>query len=253
MSGAQNRKHLLEVIVKSTSETLARWSSSATMVTITGIDIDASGTVTAPVRRSKNILIYGDSITEGVRTKNNTATNDTDRNDILGDYSYALSTAVDAEVGIVAFGGTGVITAGSGGVPALTTSYNLMYSGVSRTFSPAPDLVIYLEGRNDVGSITSGLVTVMNGVLAAAPASKQLVMVPFAGTHSSEITAAVASVGSQATALSTTGWWNTADSSDGIHPYDYAHLGLIAPMLFPSVESLLYPAGKAINLQIVIQ
>jgi lysophospholipase L1-like esterase len=242
-SGLQSRNHLLEVIVKSTSETISRWASnSATMVTITGIQLDPGAIAEAPLRRTKHILIYGDSITEGVRTVNDTATNDTDRNDVLSDYSYALSTATDAEVGIVGFGATGVTTGGSGGVPALPSSYNYVYSGAPRTFSPAPDLVIYNEGTNDSGSITSGLETVIEGILAAAPSSKHLILVPFDQTHVSDIQAAVAGIGSANVIYEpTSGWFNPTDSSDGLHPYGYSHLGFIAPRLFPVVENLLYP------------
>lgn len=240
-TGLQSRNHLLEVIVKSTSETIPRWSAnSATMVTITGIQLGPAAVVEAPVSRMKHILIYGDSITEGVRTVNNTAANDTDRNDVLSDYSYALATALDAEVGIVGFGGTGVTVSGSGGVPALTTSYNSVYSGAARSFSPAPDLVIYNEGTNDTASITSGLETVINGILKSAPNSKHLILVPFNQTHISDIQAAVTAMGSANVSYqSTSGWFNLSDSSDGLHPYGYSHLDLIAPELFPVVQHLL--------------
>jgi lysophospholipase L1-like esterase len=241
-SGLQSRNHLLEVIVKSTSETIPRWGpNSATMVTITGIQLDLGSTAEAPLSRTKHILIYGDSITEGVRTVNATAINDTDRNDVLSDYAYALANAVDAEVGIVAFGETGVTVGGSGGAPALPSSYNFVYSGAPRTFSPAPDLVIYNEGTNDSGSITPGLETVVDGIIAHAPNSKHLILVPFNQTHISDIQSTVTAIGSANVSYQgTSGWFNTADSSDGMHPYGYSHLGFIAPQLFPAVEHLLY-------------
>jgi len=239
-SGLASRNHLLEVIVKSTSETLARWSSSQTVVSITGLLLDTGASLSQPNRRTKSILIFGDSITEGVRTKNSTASNDTDRNDVLGDYSYAISTACDCEVGIVGFGATGVNTSGSGSVPALTSSYAYVYSGAARSFTtPTVDLVIYNEGTNDSGSITAGLETVVNAILAIAPASQHLILTPFNGTHSSDIAAAVSAIGSSATQGNTSGFFNSADSSDGVHPYDYSHLSLIAPQLFPLIAPLL--------------
>lgn len=242
-TGLQNRNHLVEVIVKSTSETLTRWiSTSSTMVTITGIVLDAGASVTAPARRTKNILVFGDSITEGVRAKNNTATNDTDRNDVLGDYSYALTTAVDAEVGIVGFGGSGINQSGSGGYPALTSAYNFISYGVARSFSPAPDLVVYLEGQNDSTNITGGFETVVQGILAAAPYSKHLLLSPLSQNRSSDIQAAVLALANPNVIFQdTTGWFNSSNSSDGLHPYDFEHIGHIAPHLFPIVEGLLYP------------
>ena len=55
------------------------------------------------------MLIFGDSITEGVRTLGYVGiTNDTDRNDAVRDYSYQLCQTLPCEVGVVAFGATGL-------------------------------------------------------------------------------------------------------------------------------------------------
>lgn len=251
-SHLENRKHLLEVLVKSTSESLARWYNSQTVVNLTGFFVDYGQELSLPNRRTKNILIYGDSITEGVRAINSTAVNDTDRNDAQGSYAYAISTAFDAEVGIVAFGAAGITAYGTGGVPALPSSYDLIYSGVPRSFAaPAPDLVIYLIGSNDPGSITAGLAKVIHGIIGAAPSSKHLVFIPFNNSHASEIAAAVAAIESpNVTFASTAGFFNPADSSDGMHPYNYSHIGLVAPRMFPVIRGALdsaVVAGERVN------
>jgi hypothetical protein len=141
-------KHLLEVIIKSTTETESRWSPQSTAVRFTGISLDPSGVLELPNRRPFNVLIYGDSITEGVRTLGyeNIAL-DTDRNDAVRDYSYTLSTLLPIEIGVVGFGATGTTKGGSGGVPALTESWNRLWDGEVRDFEThRPDLVIYNEG-----------------------------------------------------------------------------------------------------------
>jgi hypothetical protein len=85
---------------------------------------------------------------------------------------------------------------------------------------------------------------VIQAIRTAAPASKHLVLVPFNGSHASEIAAAVAGINSAAvTAVSTTGWFNTGDSVDGVHPYNYSSVGLIAPRLFAALSPVLYGAG----------
>jgi Concanavalin A-like lectin/glucanases superfamily len=242
-TGLDNSKHhMLEVVIKATSEFLTRWSSSQTVVQVTGIVLDPSATVTTPTRRTKNVLIFGDSITEGYHVY---GSGDVTTSDALGCYSYALTTALDAEVGVVGFGGQGVTVGGQGGVPDFPSAYNLLYDGVSRSFnSPAPDLVIYNQGTNDTSSITSGLTTVISAILTAAPSSKHLILVPFNGTHASEIAAVVSGLALAAlTSVSTTGWFNTADSVDGVHPYNYASVDFIAPLLFPQVMAALYPSS----------
>ena len=85
----------------------------STAVIFTGMSISppstASWTLKAPHRKKFNILIYGDSITEGVRTLGYEGIqNDTDRNDAIRDYSLQLAASLPAEIGVVAFGATGV-------------------------------------------------------------------------------------------------------------------------------------------------
>ncbi len=242
-SNLPSRKHLLELILKSTTQDQSRWVSGGTTLTITGLSLDSGGFLTAPLARTKRILMYGDSITEAARDINATAPNDTDRDDSLGGYAYQVANAADAEVGIVAFGAQGVTVPGAPDVPTFPDSYNLIYDGVPRVFSPAPDLVIYNFGTNDgSNNITPGLTTVANEILAICPASIQMMLVPFDGTHAAEVVAAAAAVGSQAVSIDTTGWFNPIDSPDGGHPYSYAHIGFIAPRLFPLVAAQLYPS-----------
>ena len=55
------------------------------------IGIETGGPLTLPRKRPYSVLIYGDSITEGVRTMGYVGIqNDTDRNDAIRDYSYQL-------------------------------------------------------------------------------------------------------------------------------------------------------------------
>ena len=57
MQDATGPKHLLEVIVKSTSETIPRWSPQSTAVIFTGLSLEPGGKVSAPGRKAYNILI----------------------------------------------------------------------------------------------------------------------------------------------------------------------------------------------------
>ncbi|HEX4320988.1 MAG TPA: hypothetical protein VHZ52_08800, partial [Acidobacteriaceae bacterium] len=99
-------------------------------------------------------------------------------------------------------------------------------------------------GTNDSSSITAGLTTVVEAIIAAAPSSKHLLLVPFDGTHASEIVAVVSGLGLPAvTSVSTTGWFDTADSVDSVHPYNYASVDFIAPLLIPEITLVLYPTS----------
>lgn len=187
----------------------------ATAVVLTGIVLDAGATVRAPIRKPYNILIFGDSITEGVRTAGFAGiADDTDRNDATQDYSWLLSQELPAEVRVVGFGATGLTRGGSGNVPALPQSYKLLWSGQEQSFLPAPDVVIYNEGANDRVSITVAFETVIANLQAVAPNSQQLLLCPFNGSHATEIKAAVAlAFSSRVIYGETTGFWDSADAS----------------------------------------
>lgn len=237
--------HLLEVIVKSTSEGLNRWTPQATAAYLTGIILDASATLTKPPALPLNCLFYGDSITEGVRTVNGGATNDTDRNDGAQSWAFQAARILGAEIGQVGFGYHGFIHAGSGGVPAFPSSYNLLYSGVSRSFSPAPDFIAIMEGTNDGSDVTTPATTVLNGLLAATPATTKIIVLrPFNGTsRAAELQAAIAACTAPARCayIDTAGFFTSSNSSDGLHPYGNENLFHIAPAVANAIRPYVQP------------
>lgn len=256
LSNPDIKYHYVETIIKSTSETINRWNTAATgtAVKFTGLTVDTGATLVAPIKQACNLLIYGDSITEGVRTAGQAAANDTDRNDSQSEWSYEMGRRMGCEVGVVGFGATGFTVSGSGSVPALTTSYNLLYSGQSRTFTPAPTLVLINDGANDGGAgasaVTTAATTVINGLLAATPSTTKILMVaPFpAVTNASVFTGihdAVTNIASpRLYYVPTTGFFNTAYGSDtlNLHPSGPNAQNLIAPQVSSAI-SIYMPIG----------
>lgn len=228
-----SKKHLLEIIVKSTTETKPRWwPSQATGVIFTGLSFADGATTELPRRKPYNVLIYGDSITEGVRTLGYEGiADDTDRNDAVRDYSFQIGIMLAAEVGIVAFGGSGFTHNGSGNVPPLKVSWNQQWAGEPRSFaSLQPDLVVYNEGTNDgARDITADFVTVVKALQGVAPKAKQLLLVPFDGQQKANIEATVAAVGSPSVVVGDTEGFYSGE--DGLHPFGYNHVGMIAPLV----------------------
>lgn len=244
--------HLLEVVVKATTETQNRWNTgNSTRVIFTGLTLAVSAVVLAPQVAGKTILFYGDSITEGVRTLGETASNDTDRNDAMMGWAFACGRLLGAEVGIVGFGASGLSTGGSGNVPALGTSYALHYSGASRSFTSAPDLIVLHEGTNDGSTnITSAMTTVLNALLTACPSAKIAVLRPFNGTtQAANLQAAIAACNapSQVTYVNTAGFFDTSKGSDGLnlHPSGPNNVALIAPQVAAQLRPLIGGTGTA--------
>jgi lysophospholipase L1-like esterase len=242
--------HLIEVTVKSTSQTINRWNSpSNTVVVFSGLTLGAGQTVSAPVVLSHNMLVLGDSITEGVRTVNQTATNDTDQNDAMQGWAFGLGGRLGAEIGVVGFGNLGLTVQGSGNVPVLPSSYNLLFAGQARTFSPQPDLIVINIGTNDGSasgaSVTSALIAVLNGLITANPGTPIAVMEPFANIQTAALQAGVAGCSnpSVVTFVNTTGFVNPTFGIDstGFHPTGANDLGKVAAQVANAVRPLLNP------------
>jgi lysophospholipase L1-like esterase len=232
--------HSAELFVKSTTETANRWSATgaSTRIILTGIVTDG---VLAPwIPSNLNVLIYGDSITEGVLCLGGSQRFDVDHNDASVVYSYTLARLLGTEIGVIGFGATGLSRGGSGGVPALGVSWNQLWDGVPRSFTPRPDLILFNEGTNDGSTnITSQMATVLQNLLTACPGTPIVVMLPFNGAEKSSLTAAISNVNSNLISfLDTTGFYNQTFGG-GLHPTGPNDVSRIAPQIANGVRKIL--------------
>ena len=154
----------------------------------------SGGTISAITARPNKMLIYGDSITEGVRALNNNAAADVDRNSAVTSWGLELAKLTNAEVGVVGFGALGIRDGGNGGVPKLDDSWDFQYSGVVRDLSSPPDLCLWLMGANDgTGSTLANGLLAINGMLAAMPTTKFILFRPLLKTSQEGNLQAIAS------------------------------------------------------------
>jgi hypothetical protein len=247
-TGQDNTSHLLEVVVDSTTETVNRWTSQANAVQLTGITLaSGSETLTAPQVKPDTMVIYGDSITEGVRTLAQTAANDALRNSAFVCWPLALGEHLNCEVGVIGFGATGITVAGSGSVPKLPSSYNFLWSGQSRVFNPVPKYCVWLEGYNDgsTNTVTDGLAA-LNGMLSVMAGTKFVLFRPLSGTTQATNLQTIASTCNEPTRVayvSTSGYWTTAESSDSVHPYGWSGVANIAPKMATDIKTAFPESG----------
>ena len=229
--------HELEVVVKSTSETINRWNTAApgTAVRLAGITLGTGASVQKPIAAPWSLLFYGDSITEGIRTVNSTATNDTDRNDATLSWAYRLGDLMGAEVGIVAYGATGLTVPGNGGVPALTASWNMLSAGTPRPPGLPPSLIVINEGTNDTANVTTAALTVLNGLIALYPDTPIALLVPFNQSHIADLQQAALTCNRPGLVhlVQTNSLVNPADGLDNLllHPTGPNNMAFIAPRL----------------------
>ena len=237
--------HLVEMVVKSTTETQNRWNApSNTAVVFTGVTLSAGAALVAPQTAPYRVLVYGDSITEGVRTVGQSQTTDTDRNDAMLGWAFRLGALLGAEVGVVGFGATGVSVAGSGNVPALPSSYNFIMAGVSRSFTPAPNLIVINIGTNDGSTnIVFAMIGLLNNLITACPGVPIAVLEPFNTNQATNLQAAVAGCSAPGLVqyVPTAGFLNATYGIDSLnlHPSGPNNLALVAPQVAAAVKPML--------------
>jgi len=233
--------HVLDVVVKSVTALQERWATPAGQLRFQGISTSPHGVTTVPAQcRSLSVLVYGDSITAGWFTTHGQGWSpELDASDSQQCYSLLLADALGAEVGVVGFLGQGWVASGISGAPSFADSWMSLRSGVPRTglTTTPPDLIVINHGTNDNTDITATVTTVLNAILATVPTATRVAIVePFFGFFGSQLQTGIAACDKpqRVAYVDTTGWWSPADSSDGLHPWGYAHQSLarrLAPML----------------------
>lgn len=235
--------HLLQFRIKSLTEnTSTGWAGNAIAVRFLGLTLAASGTVTLPNAAPLVGICYGDSILEGTRAVNNSAANDVDKSDAGCSYGLELGKLLGAEIGIIAFGGSGFnFTTTIRSIPGLPNSYNFIASGIPRVFPSNLDFVYINQGNNDgTNNTTTNVTAVLNGLLAAIPVKTKIFIArPLPGTNQATfIPAGVAACSnpSRVYYLDTAGVWLTSQGPDGLHPAAWAHIANIGPMMAAKIK-----------------
>lgn len=245
--------HTVELFIKSTTERAERWSATTGETRIILTNIETDGVLASWIPSDVNILIYGDSITEGVLTNGgNDGPNDTDHNDATMVYSHVLGPLLGAEVGVIGFGFSGLTHNGSGAVPPLGISWNQLWDGVPRSFSnPKPDLIILNEGTNDgcdvttpgcVGTdIVADLTAVLKALVAECPNVPIAVLELFNGGQQAHLQAAVKAANSNGNIyyVATDNFYDL-QFGGSLHPTGPNDVAKIAPQIASKLRPLLY-------------
>lgn len=177
------------------------------------------------------MTFLGDSITQGVNIV--CPVPGSDCADATLDYAWLVAGVFGAGLEQVGFGGQGVTHGGNGSVPAAGEALDLTFAG-----SPAapwePQVVVINQGTNDFlladpMTIETAYLEYLRKVRQRYPDAQMIALEPVgffgAGTTASEpIQRAVAAFGDdRVDYVSTRGWTEAQDFTEGIHPNTEGH------------------------------
>lgn len=199
-------------------------------VQVTGIELSTGGTLSAPTLKSKRMIVFGDSITEGDRSM--ALTRSAISQDAKRTYGWFLAEALDAEVGIIGWYGQQW--------SFFATSWNKQSNANSRLVGglllPAPDYIVINYGENDgnPGPATTAVNPVLTAIAAAAPTAKIVLNVPFSGKARTNLALATLPSGAILTDLARAEFapGNLQWSFDGQHPNTEGHPNLASLLAY---------------------
>lgn len=229
VEGARGYNHLYEIVTDATASDNDRWGGQDTAIKLLAISISSGTSISKVDALPSTVLIYGDSITEGVDTVHpSIESSSISNNSSVGCYPLQVGLRNNAEVGVVGFGSLGFTVGGRGGVPKFPDSYQYIMEGVPRDFAPEPDLCVWMMGTNDVeeDTVPDGLIT-LNGLLSVTTNTKFLILRPFLNSRQEDNLIAMVQ-GCDDPSRVVFGDTDGFETSGRLHPYAYEHLTSIS-------------------------
>ena len=161
-----------------------RWQTPVAALRLTGLTLAPDATLHRPPVRPRRLLVFADSHGEGVELTG--AVSWTAHQDATQAFPQRLADAWDAEVGVVAFGGSGYVTPVPGAdLPPTTETWADCWNGVSRLNAegrlvPAPDLILSALGDNDPDreDVSRAVTDLARAWRSAAPDAELLFALP---------------------------------------------------------------------------
>jgi lysophospholipase L1-like esterase len=244
--------HTCFLWVNSLSFGLDRWATPLSSVRFNYFDVSTGQQFVQADSFTERAIFFGDSITEGISVNGGTnATHSANQA-----FSAMFADTLQVEYGQIGFGFLGWTATGSG-VPAFPSSWNLQAQGLSRTFTPAPEMVFVNLGTNDTDNTN-----VQNAMFAWLPqaraafgnATKIFIIIPFGRYVTTGIIAAfnayktanpndfiyLIDLGSAASVGLTNGSTTNQYSGDGKHPNFHANTRLVG-MLAAAIAKAVSP------------
>jgi hypothetical protein len=141
----------------------------------------------------------------------------------------------------VGFGYIGMTHNGSGNVPVTGESWNWIFEGARRVFTPVPDLIVTNLGTNDgTANIVPQMTGLLNNLLASCTGARIAVLRPFNGAQAANLQAAIAGCADPAavTYVDTTGFYDPTYGGS-LHPAGPNDVDLVAPAVATALQPLL--------------
>ena len=178
--------------------------------------IPSEGGILCGIRPTeKTVFFYGDSITEGIRALNMSASSN--GNSATNSYAWQCAEALGVTPYLIGYGATGILSTGS--FHTMKNAIDYLSSGRPVINTEAPDLIVVNHGTND-GKYSAevfgeALAETLTHLREKYPEAPIVYLIPFCGVHADTIKSVVKSMDN--TFVVDTESWNIP-CTDSLHP-----------------------------------
>lgn len=206
--------HTVRIIADGMTEGEGKWDKEKGFA-LRGIIPSEGGIICGIQPTEKTIFFYGDSITEGIRALNMSASSN--GNSATNSYAWQCSEALGITPYLIGYGATGILSTGSFHTMKNAIDYLSNSRPVSDTATP--DLIVVNHGTND-GKYSAkvfgeALAETLSYLREKYPEAPIVYLIPFCGVHADTIKSVMKSV-NNAFVIDTASW--DVPCTDSLHP-----------------------------------
>ena len=207
-------RHTVRIIADGMTEGEGKWEKEKGFA-LRSVTPSEGGTICGIRPTEKTVFFYGDSITEGIRALNMSASSK--GNSAVNAYSWQCAEALGVTPYLIGYGATGILSKGSFHTMQNTIDYLSEGRPVSDTVTP--DVIIVNHGTND-GKYSAevfgeALAQTLAHLREKYPDAPIVYLIPFCGIHEKTIQSVVESM-DNAFVVDTAGW--DIPCTDSLHP-----------------------------------
>jgi len=207
-------RHTVRIIADGMTEGEGKWEKEKGFA-LRSVTPSQGGRLFGIRPTEKTVFFYGDSITEGIRALNMSATSN--GNSATNSYAWHCAEQLGAVPYLIGYGATGILSKGS--FHTMLHAIDHLSAGRPLPDGVKPDLIVVNHGTNDgrygAEVFQDALTETLARLREKYPEAPIVYLIPFNGAHAETIASVVAEM-ENAEVIPTEGWALTY--TDGLHP-----------------------------------
>ena len=207
-------RHTVRIIADGMTEGEGKWKQEKGFA-LRSVTPSAGGAVFGIRPTEKTVFFYGDSITEGIRALNMSASSK--GNSATNSYAWQCAEALGVTPYLIGYGATGILSQGS--FHTMRNAIDYFSEGRPADGMVIPDIIVVNHGTNDgnydAETFRKALAETLAHLRKKYPEAPIVYLIPFCGAHADTIASVVEGM-ENAFTVRTDGW--DIPCTDSLHP-----------------------------------